>query len=365
MIELRLAAYRFLRQELPLRSSVEALLDLAQDLPRASTRRRRQPRPAATTPEARLPQARSTASDVQRDELVEAITKQSAVLKKLFLDLRLLRRQVAQMAHAITEPERPIVESSRTPGAMRSDGRELDVSVIVTVHNYARFVRAALESALASEGVALELIVIDDASTDGSVDTVRAVMAEHPDDPITLIEQRVNSGVQRARNLAFATARAPLGFVLDADNLVFPDGIAKLRSALDHDPAAGYAYGLLERFGEDRSLGLMNTHAWDAARLAEEHFIDAMALVRIDGLKQVGGYVTDPSLELGWEDYDLWLSFAMAGMHGAHVREFVGRYRAHGVSSLTMTTLDVETLKAKLQERHAAFFKAAGAAPRR
>ena len=112
----------------------------------------------------------------------------------------------------------------------------------------------------------------------------------------------------------------------------------------------------MERFGEARSLGVMNTGAWDSARLAEDHYIDAMALVRVDGWQQVGGYVTEQSLELGWEDYDLWLSFAMAGMHGAYVREFVGRYRVHGVSSLTVTTLDTATLRARLQERHAAFF---------
>ena len=356
--KLRLEAYRFLRDELPLRNSLEPMLDLVDQLPRPSSRRRRPPRPTVTNPEV-APQAEPPFSDGQLDVLAEAVTKQSAVLKKLFLDLRLLRRQVAQMAYAISQPDSPIVETTRTPAAEASDVSELDVSVIVTVHNYARFVRAALESALASQGAAIELVVIDDSSTDGSAQTVRGFMNEHPDDPITFVEQRINTGVQRARNLACSIARAPLAFVLDADNLVFPDGIAKLRRALEEDPAAGYAYGLMERFGEDRSLGLMNTSAWDAGRLAEEHYIDAMALIRLEGWKDVGGYVTEQSLELGWEDYDLWLSFATAGMHGAFVREFVGRYRVHGVSSLMMTTLDTATLRAKLQERHAAFFAAA------
>ena len=60
---------------------------------------------------------------------------------------------------------------------------------------------------------------------------------------------------------------------------------------------------------------------------------------------------------------DLWLSFAMAGMHGAYVREIVGRYRIHGVSSLTTTTLDTELLRRRLQERHAPFFAAASRTP--
>jgi len=330
------------------------MLDLLEQAPRTSSRRSRQPRSKVPV-SAVATQVGPSTLDPQ-DGLVEAVTKQSVVLKKLFVDLRLLRRQVAQLSHAINEPGRPTVEMTRTPGADASDAAELDVSVLVTVHNYARFVRTALESALASRDVAIELVVIDDSSTDGSAQIVREFMSDHPDAAITFIEQRINTGVQRARNLACSIARAPLVFVLDADNMVFPDGIAKLRSALEEDPAAGYAYGLMERFGDDRSIGLLNTSAWDAGRLAEEHYIDAMALIRVDGWRQVGGYVTEQSLELGWEDYDLWLSFAMAGMHGAYVREFVGRYRIHGVSSLTVTTLDTATLRAKLQERHAAFF---------
>lgn len=351
MEELRVAAYRFLRDELPLRSSIEAMLSVVDALPRV-TRRWRAPRPAAA-PENPLAPAGPTA-DI--DALVAAVTKQSAVLKKLFVDLRLLRRQVAQLTHRVSDPDLPVLETTRTPAAESPAAATPDVSVLISVHNYGRFVGGAMESALASRGVNVELVVIDDASTDGSPQVVHEFMTKHPDAAITFIEQRINTGVQRARNLAFTVARAPFVFVLDADNLIYPDGVAKLRRALEEDPAAGYAYGLMERFGEARSLGVMNTGAWDSARLAEDHYIDAMALVRVDGWQQVGGYVTEQSMELGWEDYDLWLSFAMAGMHGAYVREFVGRYRVHGVSSLTVTTLDTATLRARLQERHAAFF---------
>jgi hypothetical protein len=108
----------------------------------------------------------------------------------------------------------------------------------------------------------------------------------------------------------------------------------------------------------------MNTQGWDAGLLADHHYIDAMALLRVDALKKVGGYVSDPTLELGWEDYDLWLSFAGAGYGAVHVREVVGRYRVHGVSSLTITTLDVEDLKEKLRQRHAGFFASLGESTR-
>ena len=354
--EIRAEAGRFLRTELPLSSAAAAVADLAADV--QSARRRRRP-PAVIRQAEQAPAAGE--SDPRIDELAAMVTKQSAVLKKLFVDLRLLRRQLARLQHTIESPDEAVVEVTRSAAAQM--GGLPEVSVLVSVHNYERFVLDALSSALSSDEVDIELVIVDDASTDSSVATVKAFMEERPDAAITLVEQRINTGVQRARNHAFGHVRAPYVFVLDADNLVYPRGIAKLVRALEHDERAGYAYGLLERFSGDRSIDLMNTHSWDAARLAEEHYIDAMALIRTDAWRSVGGYVTEQALELGWEDYDLWLSFAMAGMHGAYVREIVGRYRIHGVSSLTTTTLDTELLRRRLQERHAPFFEAASRTP--
>ena len=353
---IRAEADRFIRTELPLSSAATAVADLADDV-QSARRRRRPPAPIA-------PRAQSTTApevDPRIDELTTMVTKQSAVLKKLFVDLRLLRRQLARLQHTIESPDEAVVEVTRTAAAETGDAPQ--VSVLVSVHNYERFVLDALTSALASDEVDVELVIVDDASTDTSVATVKGFMDERADAAITLVAQRINTGVQRARNHAFDHVRAPYVFVLDADNLVYPRGIAKLVHALEDDERAGYAYGLLERFSGDRSIDLMNTHSWDAARLAEEHYIDAMALIRTDAWRSVGGYVTEQALELGWEDYDLWLSFAMAGMHGAYVREIVGRYRIHGVSSLTTTTLDTELLRRRLQERHAPFFAAASRTP--
>ncbi len=353
---IRAEADRFLRTELPLSSAVGAVADLADDV-QSARRRRRTPTPIR--PAGQKPAPRE--ADPRIDELNALVTKQSAVLKKLFVDLRLLRRQLARLQHTIESPDEAVVEVTRTPAAETGDTPE--VSVLISVHNYERFVLDAMTSALASEDVEIELVIVDDASTDSSVATIKGFMSEHPDEAVTLVAQRINTGVQRARNHAFEHVRAPYVFVLDADNLVYPSGIAKLVRALESDERAGYAYGLLERFSGDRSIDLMNTHSWDAARLAEEHYIDAMALIRSDAWRMVGGYVTEQALELGWEDYDLWLSFAMAGMHGAYVREIVGRYRIHGVSSLTTTTLDTELLRRRLQERHAPFFAAASRTP--
>jgi hypothetical protein len=347
--EIRASGADFFREQVRLIDSVQTILEVADARP---VRRQRAPLPADPVDTTVQPEpGGQTAADAVHRELI----RQNAVLKRIFVEMRGLRREVAYVRHSIEDPGAPLVRTTTTPGWDLLPPRE--VSVIVTLYNYGRFVREAIESALASEDVAVEVIVIDDRSADDGPSVVHSLIQERPETAIRFLEQRVNTGVQRARNLAFAESRAPFAFVLDADNVIYPRGIAKLRDGLVNDPDAAFAYGIIERFTDEGSLGLMGIEGWDERRLARSHYIDAMALVRVDAWREVGGYVTDPALELGWEDYDLWLNFASHGYRGVHTREIVGRYRVHGVSSLAITTLDTEELMGRLQARHSRFFR--------
>lgn len=346
--EIRATGATFFRENVRLADEVQTILEAAAFQP---GHRRHAPPP--TDPLDASPTVHPE-GPTPADAVHAEILRQNAVLKRLFVEIRGLRREVAYVRHSVEDPGAPLVRTTTTPGWDASAPRE--VSVIVTLYNYGRFVREAIESALASEDVGVEVIVIDDRSADDGPGVVHALMQERPDAAIRFLEQRVNTGVQRARNLAFSEARSPFAFVLDADNLVYPRGIAKLRAGLASDPEAAFAYGIIERFNDEGSLGLMGLEGWDERRLARSHYIDAMALVRVDTWREVGGYVTDPALELGWEDYDLWLNFASHGYRGVHAREIIGRYRVHGVSSLAITTLDTDDLMGRLQARHSRFF---------
>ena len=351
--QIRATGSEFFRQHVRLIDEVQTVRAAISDLPERAPQRTI----AADRPEDETLLARDGDDGDEDGGPITAAAvslRQNAVLKRLFVEIRSLRREVAHVRHAVEAPGEPLVRISSTPGW--ESASDVDVSVIVTLHNYARFVREAIETSLASEGVNVEVVVIDDRSADEGPTVIRDLMTERPTEAILFLEQRVNTGVQRARNLAFSHARGPFAFVLDADNVVYPRGIAKLRESLATDAGAAFAYGIIERFNEAGGLGLMGVEGWDERRLARSHYIDAMALVRVDAWREVGGYVTDPALELGWEDYDLWLNFASHGYRGIHVREIVGRYRVHGISSLAITSLDTEELMQRLQARHAQFF---------
>ena len=233
------------------------------------------------------------------------------------------------------------------------------VSVLLTVHNYADYVGEALRSVALSDLRNIEVIAVDDASTDNSVEAVRASCGELPWLSVKLVRVGCNRGLPAARNLALEHAAANLLFILDADNSVLPHGLGRLASALEEHPDAAFAYGILESFDLNGPSGLMNWLDWDPARLRHGNYIDAMAMVRRSALEAVGGYSTDPNL-YGWEDFDLWAAMASRGLHGVRVADFVARYRQSPHSMITLANIDSLATWNTLLRRHSTMSHAEG-----
>ena len=95
------------------------------------------------------------------------------------------------------------------------------VSVLMGVRDGAAHVREAVDSILAQTLADLELIVVDDGSTDGTVAILSAVR-----DPRVRVERRPPEGLTRALNHALGRARAPLVARLDADDVARPERLA-------------------------------------------------------------------------------------------------------------------------------------------
>lgn len=226
-----------------------------------------------------------------------------------------------------------------------------DISVVVPCYNYARFVGEALESVADQSEARLELIVVDDCSTDDSVTVVGTWMRRHAGRFIRAIHLRnhVNSGLSLTRNAGFAASEAGLVFPLDADNTLTPTCLQMLREALMASDAAA-AHPTLLRFGEETKR--LPAWPWDPDRFRNGNFIDAMALIRKSAWCRVGGYEPMP---LGWEDYDFWCLFIEAGLWSLAVPDACARYRVHGTSMLHSVT-DVRrnrvALKEALHRRH-------------
>jgi GT2 family glycosyltransferase/glycosyltransferase involved in cell wall biosynthesis len=228
---------------------------------------------------------------------------------------------------------------------LHDTGQMPAVAVVIPCYNYARYVSEALESVAAQTERSLEVIVVDDRSTDDAVNVVSHWLQRHADRFVRVmhLRNRSNSRLSLTRNAGFAAAEASLIFPLDADNVLTPDCLRRLRLRITATGAAA-AHPSLVRFGDtsERKPAL----PWNPELLKNGNYIDAMALIRKSAWSLVGGY---ESMPLGWEDYDFWCLFVEAGLWSVEVPDATARYRVHGTSMLHSIT-DLPENRRKLIE---------------
>ena len=124
------------------------------------------------------------------------------------------------------------------------------ISVLMPAHNAENYIVAAVRSALDSGEPNVEVIVVDDGSTDGTVDAARAI----EDHRVTVIPISASGGPARPRNVALGHARAPYVAMLDSDDVLKSGWLAASADALDRSPAAGFAFGDFERMDADGNV---------------------------------------------------------------------------------------------------------------
>ena len=213
------------------------------------------------------------------------------------------------------------------------------------VRDGAPWVHEAVESVLGQTASDLELIVIDDGSTDATPDLLAKVR-----DPRLRLERQAPAGLTRALNRALALARAPLLARLDADDLALPGRLERQRGFLDTHPEVGLlgtAAREVDTLG--REVRVVSPPVEDAAirraLIRRNPFVHSSVLMRRAVLDRVGGY--DEALPVA-QDYDLWMRMSrVTGL--ANLREplVIRRLLAGRVSAAR----DAERLRAEARVR--------------
>jgi glycosyltransferase involved in cell wall biosynthesis len=166
-----------------------------------------------------------------------------------------------------------------------------------------RSIRSALQAVerLEEAGLSGEVLVIDDASRDGSQKFLRTVRVLYEGAPLETVFLEHNLGLPRLRNLALRMSRYRHVCMLDADNELVADNLPLFVQSIVQTDAA-LVHGLLLDKREGRMTGIRSDYV-ASMRLTAGNYIDAFALVDAKKLLRVGGYLADSRLP--HEDWEM------------------------------------------------------------
>lgn len=181
--------------------------------------------------------------------------------------------------------------------------RSPDVSVVIPCFNTASFLPAAVRSVRSQGGVVTEVVVVDDASTDGSAAVAERLAADDPG--VRVVRRAVNGGPATARNAGLRLASGRYVAFLDADDEYAPGFLAAAAQILDADPSvAGLVTG----------VELVDCHRpVDPVQLeAVIHSLPANLLLRRNVVERVGGFPEDPAFRGQYAGEDIAFRQAIA-----------------------------------------------------
>ena len=208
------------------------------------------------------------------------------------------------------------------------------VSVIIPAFNAAEYIRETLHSALAQTYQALEVIVVDDGSTDATGSIVEEFAKK--DARVQLVKQ-CNAGVGAARNTGIRMARGEYIAPLDADDIWFPEKLEKQVARMEHygeETGMVYCWSILvDKDGGFKGFGFPSTAQ---GRLPDTSLLEfntenaSVPLFRTTALARVGLYLTraEQGGAQGCEDWDLNIRIAEAFSIGLVPEFLVGYVRA-------------------------------------
>ena len=201
-----------------------------------------------------------------------------------------------------------------------------DIAVIITSHNYGRYLEQCLRSVVAQTLKPKEILVVDDASTDGTEEVVRRF-------PRVRYYRVAFENGNSARNFGFSKMSSELVVFFDADNYMKPHFLEALHPALEMDNTVDFVYCDRINFGEGdvswypEPLGRWRAKPFDVDALRVSNCIDLASLLRArcfpgfdEGLRRC-------------QDWDLWLNIVLnRGGRGRYVAEPLFYYRVHSAS---------------------------------
>jgi glycosyltransferase involved in cell wall biosynthesis len=220
------------------------------------------------------------------------------------------------------------------------------VSIIIPVFNCERYLAEAIESVLAQTYRPLEIIIVDDGSTDGSADVAKGFA-----DPQIRYCYQPNSGQGAARNRGTNLARGSFLAFLDADDVWLTDKLALQIAALEGNPELDAVFGYVSQFHSPELGAHLETETRHSGK-SMPGYLPSTMLIKRDSFFRVGPFATNWRIA-EWLD---WYSKAVEkGLKSLMLPKVVMKRRLHttniGIRERRSQTEYVRILKAALDRR--------------
>ncbi|WP_101523671.1 glycosyltransferase family 2 protein [Nocardioides houyundeii] len=230
-------------------------------------------------------------------------------------------------------------------------GRPL-VSVVIPCYNYGHYLPDAVQSVLAQPGVDLEVIVVDDCSTDDSAAVAERLATQHPQ--VRLIRNPVNKRHIATYNTGLAEVTGDYVVLLSADDQLAPGALGRAAALFGAHPELSLVYGQVLTFAEPPLPEPQRARSWStwrgpewverSCRTTGNLITNPEAIVRREVIERFGGY--DPRFPHA-ADMLLWLQAATVGDVG-RVNGTQAYYRDHGAN---MHSTDYAGVLTDMRER--------------
>ena len=209
------------------------------------------------------------------------------------------------------------------------------VSVIIPCYNQGEFLEECLTSVYDSSYKQVEVIVINDGSTDNSIEIISSLNSKFK---FTLIDQ-LNLGPSSARNNGVLASKGKYILPLDADDRIGRTYIQNAVIQLESNDKTGIVYCKAEFFGEKEGEWKLSDYSFE--QVLTQNVIFNCALFRRKDYENTSGY--NPNMKEGWEDWDFWLTLIEHGVEVECLNEIGFYYRIR--SNSRERKLDKEKVK--------------------
>ena len=203
------------------------------------------------------------------------------------------------------------------------------VSIVTPSYNQAAYLEDTIRSVLEQDYEPIEYVVVDDGSTDGSVEILRRY-----EDRLTAAIRQQNAGQVAALNRGFARTHGELMGYLNSDDTLLPGAVARLAAELERDPQLLLVYGdALYTDEHGRRTGYLPSREFDVAamvRACDNHVVQPSTLWRREAWERFG-----PLNEDGWYFFDFEFFLRFPPERVKRIPEPLSTYRIHSAAKST------------------------------